>query len=238
MPTAFKRSGSMAVVAALCCVVLAGCGDDSPQAVATTEPSASSSATPSRTAPATPAPATVAPTTPPATATTPAAPPSPESAPATTAPPASAATAPPAQPTATPSAQPSVDPHAGLPAVDVCTLGTDAIADLLGAGATPTADEADPGTCFWTNASREELIVDVSSSDEWVPASALPGYTAEPVPGLGEEAWASLGSPSNLQVAWRRGNISASISASLDNGGSDLIDVAQTIDAALRSARP
>lgn len=121
--------------------------------------------------------------------------------------------------------------------IDACTLGADAIATLLGAAPTPE-DLSDPAefgpSCGWTGAGGE-LVLNVSTFDDWVGAAGALG-AAETVDGLGTEAWAALGAASNLQVAWRRDDVSASVSASLASGGAELVDVARAIDAALQAA--
>ncbi|RIQ18897.1 hypothetical protein DY240_20720, partial [Jiangella rhizosphaerae] len=123
--------------------------------------------------------------------------------------------------------------------IDACTLGAEAVAGVLGANPVPE-DVSDPAgfgpSCAWTGATGHELIVDVSTFDDWVGAADLPGGGAEAVTGLGTEAWASLGAPSNLQVAWRRDDVSVTLAASLDSGGAELVDVARIIDAALLAA--
>ncbi|WP_157574567.1 hypothetical protein [Jiangella muralis] len=121
--------------------------------------------------------------------------------------------------------------------IDACTLGADAIATLIGAAPTPE-DMSDPAefgpSCGWIGAGGE-LVVSVSTFDDWVSADGALG-SAENVDGLGAEAWASLSAPSNLQVAWRRDDVSVSVSASLASGGAELVDVARAIDAALLAA--
>lgn len=121
--------------------------------------------------------------------------------------------------------------------IDACTLGADAIATLIGAAPT-SEDMSNPAefgpSCGWIGAGGE-LVLSVSTFDDWVGADGALG-TAENVDGLGTEAWASLTAPSNLQVAWRRDDVSASVSASLASGGAQLVDVARAIDAALQAA--
>ncbi|WP_026874155.1 hypothetical protein [Jiangella gansuensis] len=253
MPTPFKQLRPAAAVAAVVALgaVLAGCGgDDDPQALATTTPAATAEAPATPTAdPAAPTetPATTAPAdpVPPHTAEQPPAaeqeqPPAGETAP-------DPDPAPPVEPPAAetdpePETDPGTEPDPGTDgapdgsAAQVCTLGAQAITGLLGASATPVADEADPGICYWTGEGGQELIVSVSTYDDWVPAGAVPGTPPTAVSGLGDEAWASLGASSNLQVAWRRASISASISASLASGGTALPDIARTIDAALQAS--
>ncbi|TDE00134.1 hypothetical protein [Jiangella asiatica] len=244
MSAAFTRSRSAAVAVAVVAlgVVLAGCGgDDGQPAAATGNPSATEPAE----APVSPTPAattTAAPATPPATdAAAPAEPAAPageeqpaaEGEPPAAEPETPAPDVPPAEPPAEPD-DPAPDPPAS--AADVCTLGAEAITGLLGAGAAPMPEEADPNVCFWSSPAGQELVVSVSPYDDWVPADAVPGTRPQAVPDLGDEAWASLGAPSNLQVAWRRATISASVSASLPSGGSELPDVARAVDAALRAA--
>lgn len=123
--------------------------------------------------------------------------------------------------------------------IDACALGADAIAGLLGAGPTPE-DMSDPEGfgpgCFWTGATGDELALHVSTFDDWISAADLLGGGTENVDGLGSEAWASLSAPSNLQIAWRRDDVSVSVSASLGSGGTQLVDVARAIDAALQAA--
>ncbi|TDD72346.1 hypothetical protein E1262_03300 [Jiangella aurantiaca] len=132
---------------------------------------------------------------------------------------------------------PPADPVAQ--AIDACALGAAAIAGVLGANPTPEdiSDPADFGpACAWTGTTGHELIVDVSTFDDWVSAADIPGGGAEGVADLGTEAWASLSAPSNLQVAWRRDDVSVTLAASLGNGGTELVDVARIIDAALLAA--
>jgi hypothetical protein len=134
------------------------------------------------------------------------------------------------------------DPPAGDPIaqpIDACTLAVDAIAGVLGAGPTPedTSDPAEFGpACAWTGASGHELILSVSGYDDWVGIDSLLGSDAQEIDDLGSEAWASLGSPSNVQVAWRRDDVSVAVAASLDSGGEAVLDVARAIDAALLAA--
>jgi hypothetical protein len=123
--------------------------------------------------------------------------------------------------------------------VDACALGAEAIAGVLGAG--PTAEDlSDPSAfapaCSWTGAGGHEIIVSVAGFDDWVGLDDLVGSGAEAVDDLGSEAWASLESPSNAQVAWRRDDISVAVAASLDSGGEAMLDVARAIDSALREA--
>lgn len=132
---------------------------------------------------------------------------------------------------------PAADPIAQP--VDACTLGVEAIAGVLGANPTPEdtseATEFGPG-CSWTGSTGHELIVDISTFDDWVSAADMLGGDTEDVADLGTEAWASLSAPSNLQVAWRRDDVSVTLAASLDSGGDTLVDVARIIDAALLAA--
>lgn len=121
--------------------------------------------------------------------------------------------------------------------IDACTLGADAIATLVGPAPAPE-DLSDPAefgpSCGWTGAGGE-LVLNVSTFDDWVGAAGALG-AAETVDGLGTEAWEALGAPSNLQVAWRRDDVSVSVSASLASGGAEIVDVARAIDAALQAA--
>ena len=132
---------------------------------------------------------------------------------------------------------PAADPIAQP--VDACTLGVEAIVGVLGANPTPEdtseATEFGPG-CSWTGSTGHELIVDISTFDEWVSAADMLGGDTEDIADLGTEAWASLSAPSNLQVAWRRDDVSVTLAASLDSGGDTLVDVARIIDGALLAA--
>ncbi|PZF86405.1 hypothetical protein [Jiangella anatolica] len=134
------------------------------------------------------------------------------------------------------------DPPAGDPVaqpIDACTLGVEAIAALIGANPTPedtsAADGFGPG-CAWTGATGQELVLSISTFDDWVSAADLLGGGTEDVTSLGTEAWASLSAPSNLQVAWRRDDVSVTLAASVASGGDTLVDVARIVDAALLAA--
>lgn len=132
---------------------------------------------------------------------------------------------------------PAADPIAQP--IDACALGVEAITAVLGAGPTPE-DMSDPAefgpACAWTGASGHEIAVSISGYDDWVGIDSLLGGDAQEIDDLGSEAWASLGSPSNVQVAWRRDDISVSVAASLDSGGEVVLDTARAIDAALLAA--
>ena len=132
---------------------------------------------------------------------------------------------------------PAADPIAQP--IDACALGVEAITAVLGAGPTPE-DMSDPAefgpACAWTGAGGHEITVSVSGYDDWVGIDSLVGGDAQEIDDLGSEAWASLGSPSNVQVAWRRDDISVSVAASLDSGGEVVLDTARAIDAALLAA--
>lgn len=121
---------------------------------------------------------------------------------------------------------------------DACSMGAAAITDIL--GATTTEDMSDPAAfgpaCAWTNAAGHEVAVSVAGYDDWVGMDDLLGGDAQPVDDLGTEAWASTGSPSNVQVAWRRDEISVSVAASLESGAEKMVNVARAVDAALLAA--
>ncbi|WP_420814348.1 hypothetical protein [Jiangella ureilytica] len=99
------------------------------------------------------------------------------------------------------------------------------------------SDPAEFGpACAWTGTNGHEIAVSVSGYDDWVGIDSLLGGDAHAIDDLGSEAWASLGSPSNVQVAWRRDDISVSVAASLDSDGEVVLDTARAIDAALLAA--
>ncbi|WP_116948025.1 hypothetical protein [Jiangella endophytica] len=131
------------------------------------------------------------------------------------------------------------DPPPVAQPIDACALGAEAIAGLLGANPAPEdtsdAEEFGPG-CFWTGAAGDELVLNVSTFDDWISAADQLGGGTENVGDLGTEAWASLSASSNLQIAWRRDDVSVALSASLGSGGAQLVDVARAIDAALQAA--
>ena len=136
--------------------------------------------------------------------------------------------------------------------VDVCTLGADEITALLDptdTGEVSSAEEEAGSlsttfgpSCNWTGPFGEELSVTVSKYDDWVSLDDLPsndsGLSEPPqeVPGLGDEAWASLGGAAGQQVAWRRDDISVHVSGNVSFPEDSLLGVAESVDAALQSS--
>lgn len=125
---------------------------------------------------------------------------------------------------------------------DVCALGAAAITASfeLNGNDPATPSPADPyalfdgAGCVWEGSFAEELHVDVSHFDDYVPItdSLVAPLEPQPVPELGPESWSTGGTMADL--TWRRDGVSVY----LHNASSreTAIELALAIDADLQAA--